>query len=61
MYGIMKRKCLIGLVAVVVVAAVVLCVKLMPLGMLLSALGGFFVGFAAGWIGDELKHRYKKA
>lgn len=59
MYGIMKRKCLIGLVAVV--AAVVLCVKLMPLGMLLPALGGFFVGFAAGWIGDELKHRYKKA
>ena len=60
MYGIMKRKCLIGLVAVVV-AAVVLCVKLMPLGMLFPALGGFFVGFAAGWIGDELKHRYKKA
>lgn len=60
MYGIMKRKCLIGLIAVTIIAAAIVVVKLAPIGISLSALGGFCVGFATGWISDELKNRVKK-
>ena len=56
----MKRKCLIGLIAVTIIAAAIVVVKLAPIGISLSALGGFCVGFAAGWISDELKNRVKK-
>lgn len=56
----MKKKWLIGLIAVAVIAAAIVVVKLAPIGISLSALGGFCVGFATGWISDELKNRVKK-
>lgn len=56
----MKKNWKLILVAVLVIAAVLVFVKLAPAWASVTGLISFCVGFVAGWLSNVLYNRYKK-
>lgn len=56
----MRKNWKFWLIALAIVAAAVVFVKLVPFGVSLAGIVGFCAGFVSGWIGNVLYNRVKK-